>query len=61
MWKAKSKLSEDEFTPRQRGKVSKYTLILSVFIYEVNLFNFFLLHLIARYCVGLIIFMAIYI
>ena len=36
MWKAKSKLSEGEFTPRQRRKVSKYTLILSVFIYQVN-------------------------
>ena len=43
VWKGKSKLTEDEFTPRQRRKVSKYTVILSVF-------NFFSLHLIARCC-----------
>ena len=50
VWKAISKLSKEEFTPRQRRKVSKYTLVLSVFIHQVNLFNFFVLHLIARYC-----------
>ena len=29
VWKAKSKLSEDKFTPRQRHKVSKFLFISS--------------------------------
>ena len=51
VWKGKSKLTEDEFTPRQRRKVSKYTVILSVFIYEITYlisFHFILLRVVVK-------------
>ena len=34
VWKAKSKLFEDDFSPRQRRKVSKYIFISTISIYN---------------------------